>query len=123
MSKNNHQDKYDANNFSGFFAGLLFVAGLLLGALAGAGAMLLLAPQSGKKTRRQIQRKGKNLRKQTDKAMDDAVSQARAKAHQVTKNMHGQAENLQQRGQDILDEGKDRLSVVVEAGKTAVHGS
>jgi len=33
------------------------LAGLLIGGLAGAGAMLLLAPQSGKETRAQIQQK------------------------------------------------------------------
>ena len=40
-----------------------FVAGLLVGGLSGAGAMLLLAPQSGKKMRAQIQKKSNDLRK------------------------------------------------------------
>lgn len=123
MGKNKHEDKQDVNKLNRFLAGLVFLAGLALGSLAGAGAMLLLAPQSGKKTRKQIRRKGKNLRKQTDKAMDGAVAQVRAKAHQVTNSIHEQAEDLQQRGQDVLDEGKERFSVVVEAGKTAVHGA
>ena len=35
---------------------LSFVAGLALGALIGAGAALLLAPQSGSKTRKQLAR-------------------------------------------------------------------
>jgi gas vesicle protein len=75
-----------------------FVAGLLMGGLVGAGVMLMLAPQSGKKTRAQIQRK-------------------------ITADVHEQAGALQQRGQDMFDEQRKRLSTVVEAGKTAVQGS
>ena len=43
----NHEDDNDAGEPGGFWVGLL--AGLLIGGLAGAVAMLLLAPQSGKK--------------------------------------------------------------------------
>jgi len=53
-----------------------------LGSLIGAGVMLLLAPQSGKKTRRQLRRRGRDLREQTTGAVDDTVAQVRAKAHQ-----------------------------------------
>jgi len=100
-----------------------FLAGLLVGGLAGAGAMLLLAPQSGKKTRAQIQRKSIELRDQATEAVEDAVAQAGVKARQITADVHEQAEALQQRGQDMLDEQRERLSTVVEAGKTAVQGS
>jgi gas vesicle protein len=100
-----------------------FLAGLLMGGLAGAAAMLLLAPQSGKKTRAQIQRKSIELRDQTTEAVEDAVAQAGVKARQITADVHEQAEALQQRGQDMFDEQRKRLSTVVEAGKTAVQGS
>jgi gas vesicle protein len=85
--------------------------------------MLLLAPQSGKKTRAQIQQKSLELRDQTAETVEDALAQARVKARQITADVHEQAEALQQRGQDMLDEQKERLSTVVEAGKTAVQGS
>ena len=39
--------------------------GLLVGGLAGAGAMLLLAPQSGEQTRTEIREKSLQLRDQT----------------------------------------------------------
>ena len=98
-----------------------FLAGLLIGSLAGAGTMLLLAPQSGKKTRAQIQRKSIELRDQTTEAVEDAVAQAGVKARQITADVHEQAEALQQRGQDMLDEQKKRLSTVVEAGKSVTR--
>jgi gas vesicle protein len=107
-------DEYDASNLTGFMAGLLFLAGMMVGALAGAAAMLLLAPQSGKKTRRQIRRKGKALRKQTAGTIEDSVAQVRATAQDVTDNIHEQTEALQQRAQDVLEAGKERLSTAVE---------
>jgi len=49
MISHNYEQDNDASEPGGFWVGLL--AGLLIGGLAGALALLLLAPQSGKKTR------------------------------------------------------------------------
>ena len=87
-----------------------FGAGLLFGGLAGAGAMLLLAPQSGKKTRAQIRQESIELRGQTVKSVEGAVAQARGKARQITDDVRERAGELQQRGQDMLDEQKGHLS-------------
>jgi gas vesicle protein len=98
-----------------------FLGGLLVGSLAGAIAMLLFVPQSGKKTRTQIQEKSIELRDQTVKTVEDTVEQVRSKANQITASINKQAEELQQRGQDVLDEQKDRWTPVLKAGKTAVQ--
>ena len=87
-----------------------FFAGLLVGGLSGTGAMLLLAPQSGKKMRAQIQKKSIELRKQTTKAVEDTLSQVRGKARQITDDVQEQAGALKQRGQDVIDEQRDHLS-------------
>jgi gas vesicle protein len=117
----------DNNQLSSFLAGLVLLAGLLLGGLIGAGVALLLAPQSGHKTRRQIRRKGRDLREQTTDAItdtiEDGVAQVRSKAQQVTSSIQEQTEALQQRGQDVVDKGKERFVAVVEAGKAAVNGT
>lgn len=123
MDDDSYEDDYDVDTVSRFFAGLMLLTGLLLGSLVSVTATLLLAPQSGKKTRRQIQQKGKKLRKQTAKAVDEGVNQVRAKAQQVSTGIQEQAEALQQRGVDAVDQQKERWSPVVEAGKTAVNGS
>src|SRR5438132_1386954 len=60
-----------------------FLAGLLLGGLAGAGAMLLLAPHSGKRTRANIQLKSTELRDQAAETMEDATAQARVKGRRI----------------------------------------
>jgi gas vesicle protein len=107
-----------------------FLAGVLIGGLAGAGTMLLLAPQSGQRTRTQIRRKGEDLRDQAVDNMEDAMVQARSTSRHITAGVHKQAdkiqqqaEKIQQRGQDVLDAQKERWSPVVEAGKNAVKGS
>jgi gas vesicle protein len=95
-----------------------FLVGLLLGGLTGAVAMLLLAPQSGKKTRAQIRKTSIELRDQTVKTVDGAVAQARGKARQITDDVREQAGELQQRGQDLLDEQRGHLSEALkDAGK------
>ena len=117
LDKHDHEHENDANQVGGFFAGLL------IGGLAGAVAMLLLAPQSGKRTRAQIQLKSMDLREQTAEAVEDALKQTRTKARQIRADVREKADELQQRGQAVLDEQKERLSTLVEAGKTAVQGS
>lgn len=65
------------------------LGGALIGALAGAVTMLLLAPQSGKDTRRQIQKKGIELRNRTTGMMEDTLTQVRSslnKAEMDVKN-------------------------------------
>jgi gas vesicle protein len=116
MTEDIHEHDYDVNNLSGI------LAGLLLGGLAGAVAMLLLAPQSGKRTRRQIKRKGQKVRKQTAVTLHDGVNQIKDKTHQVTTRIQDQAEELQQHGQDVVADQKERWGPVVEAGITAVQG-
>ena len=55
-----HEHDHDGAEPGGLWAGML--AGLLIGALAGAIAMLLLAPQSGKRTRAKLRRRSVALR-------------------------------------------------------------
>ena len=107
-----------------------FLAGVVIGGLAGAGTMLLLAPQSGRRTRDQIRHKGVELREQATETIEEAVVQARATGRQISAGVHKQAdklqqqaEKIQQRGQDMLDGQKERWSPVIEAGQKAVQGS
>lgn len=121
MNNKMHENKQDATQISGFLAGFLFLSGLLLGSVAGAGVMLLIAPQSGKKTRKQLQRKGQKVRKQTAKTIKHKVEQVQDKASQVSTSIHEQVEDIQERAQDAIDDQKERWEPVVEAGKTAVN--
>jgi gas vesicle protein len=54
-----------------------FAAGLILGALIGAGVALLFAPQSGEDTRRLIRKKAKRLARDTRERYDDLRDKVR----------------------------------------------
>jgi gas vesicle protein len=100
-----------------------FVAGLLLGGLAGAATMLLLAPQSGEETRAQIQQRSRELRDQTN----EAIAQARNKAGELKETAQERAEDLKRQGKDVLvdqlDHISERVSSAVESSKKALQGS
>jgi gas vesicle protein len=58
-----------------------FAAGLILGALVGAGLALLLAPQSGADTRRSLARRARRL-------ADDARDRYEEARHQIRRARH-----------------------------------
>jgi gas vesicle protein len=99
-----------------------FLAGMLFGGLAGAAAILLLAPQSGKRTRTEIRLRGLELKERATDAIDAAAAQTRGTARQITADVREKAKEIRQSGQDLLAEQKARLSAAVAAGKTAFEG-
>ena len=117
MDNHTHERKYEVKDAKGF------LAGVLLGGLAGAATMLLLAPQSGEATRAKIQQKTIELRDQTTGAVGAATEQVRVKAHQVTTGIQDKAEELKEYAQAMLDGQRDRWSPVGEAAKTAFQDS
>ena len=83
---------------------LVLLAGLLLGALAGAVVMLLLAPQSGEKTWSQMQKQGEKLQHQAAEGLDDAVTEAGDKAHQFTDSVQNGVGELQHQAKKLIKE-------------------
>ena len=112
-----HEHKNNINLLGGF------AAGLLLGGLAGAGTMLFLAPQSGKRTRAQIQRRGVELKDQATDAVDDAMTRTRGRVYRFRTGAQRNMRRLQHRAKLVLEEQTARVADVVEAGKHAVVGS
>jgi gas vesicle protein len=101
------------------FVGIL--GGLIIGSVAGAVAMLLLAPQSGKKTRMLIQDKGIELRDRATGMVDEAFEQVRSNTSKMTTSGLQKADELKQQGQDLLEEQVDRVSAAARAGKKAIQ--
>ena len=99
-----------------------FLAGLLIGGLASALAMLFLAPQSGKETRQGIQHKAIELYDQTTASVKGAMAQVRTRAGQIKADVSDKAKELKQQGQDVLVEQLDRVSAATESGKKAIQG-
>jgi len=73
-------------------AALLMVAGGIIGA----GLALLMAPQSGERTRRDISRYAKKVKSRTDEAVDDLAC-----------NINDLVETIGNRADDLLEKGKD----------------
>jgi len=117
MENDNEQPTNGLNNAKNVFIGLL------IGGLAGATAMLLFAPQSGKRTRAQIQQKTIQLRDRTTRNIKKTVAQVRSKTDSITADVREKAGELKQLGQDKIVEGLDRVTAALDAGKTAVEAA
>ncbi len=80
---------------------------LMAGALLGAGIALLLAPQSGKKTRRDIARYAKKAKRRAEGVVEDFAD-----------SVSGMVDKVGDRAADILDKGKD---LAYDAKKEVLH--
>jgi len=97
--------------------------GMLVGGLAGAVTMLLLAPQSGQKTRKQIEDKSIELRDLTTDLVEDTLSQVRSKANKLMATGRKNLYELKHQGQELAMEQLGHVSDAVKASKTAVRNS
>ena len=110
--------KIEERTFNNFPLGLIL--GLLIGGLAGVVTTLLLAPQSGKQTRDQIEGATIELRDRTTRNVKKAVAQVRSGTDKLTAEVQDKADELKQLGQDKLVEQLDKVSAALDTGKTAV---
>jgi gas vesicle protein len=99
------------------------LVGILVGGLAGAVTMLLLAPQSGQKTRKQIEDKGIELRDRATELVEDTTSQIRSKANKLMTSGRKNFKELKHQSQELALEQLNHVSDAVKAGKTAVQNS
>ena len=99
------------------------LAGMLIGSLAGALTMLLLAPQSGEETRLQIHEKAIELRDRTNVLVEDTMAQVRSSTNKITVVGREKMNELKQQGQGLAIEQLDHVSDAAQAGKKAIQNS
>jgi gas vesicle protein len=116
MINENQEFKYHSNPLN-------VVVGMLIGGLAGAVTMLLLAPRSGKDTRMQIQEKGIELRDRTNEIVDDTLAQIRSSVNKLTLDGREKFKELKQHGQEMAVEQLDHVAEAAKAGKKAIQSS
>jgi gas vesicle protein len=83
------------------------LAGFLIGSVAGALTMLLMAPQSGKETRMQIRQKGIELRDGTTEKVDDAVTLMHTSANKFVSGGRQKIKELKELASEQLDRVAD----------------
>jgi gas vesicle protein len=98
-----------------------FIAGILLGGLAGAVTLLLVAPQSGKDTRKFIQTKAIELRDKSSATVESVSGQVSTKAGQIKTSVSSKAMELTHQGKEMLARQLDRLSVAAQNGKKSLQ--
>lgn len=94
-----------ANDDRGFGVGPALLA-FFLGGLVGAGVALLVAPASGKETRKKIKDFTEDAKERAESYMDDIKTKATSYVD---------------KGKEYIDEKKSVISKAVEAGKDAYH--
>jgi gas vesicle protein len=101
-----HQDNFGA-----------FLAGLLLGGLAGGITALLFAPQSGEETRTIIRDKAIELRDQANETMEETLSKAEKVGKDAAKQVEGaynqakaKVNEVAKKSQVILEEQKEKFA-------------
>lgn len=103
-----------------------FVAGFVIGALVGAAATLLLAPQSGEQTRTLIREKSIELGQRADELSAEArrraeelQAEARQRAEMVQTQARERAEMVQTQAKERADQLQGRVKQAVEEGRAA----
>ena len=89
-----------------------FLLGLTVGAVIGTATALLLAPQSGARTRRQIVRKAEEWTDSAGESLEDARDEAREladRAARETRRARKSADRTGDRLAEVVDKSQDRL--------------
>jgi len=99
------------------------VVSMLVGGLAGAGAMLLLAPQSGEKTRMQIKEKGVELRDHTTGMMEIVMARIWLAKQKISRDGRRKTKELLRQSQALFADQVESVKDTAKAGKKAIQNS
>ncbi len=78
------------------------LAGMVFGALIGAAVMMLWAPRSGEKTRKQLLKQGAQLRDYASDGLDEAVAVAGDKANEFSDGVQNAVGDLQDNARGLF---------------------
>jgi gas vesicle protein len=96
------------------------LAGILIGGLVGATAMMFFAPRSGEEMRAELMDKAVDIRDRTTDTVKDKVSGVVSKASNLKGGVKGKTDDLKSMGQDMLVEQLDRAMDALATAKKAV---
>ncbi|BCA78321.1 YtxH domain-containing protein [Desulfuromonas sp. AOP6] len=90
---------------------------LVAGGVIGAGLALLFAPQSGKKTRRQIVRYSKKVRNEAEARVQDTVHSL----SDFVENLNDSTSELLSQGEEVADEWRRQFMEAIESGQKSLE--
>lgn len=90
---------------------------LVVGGLIGAGVALLLAPQSGARTRRDIGRYAGRVRA----SAEELVQEAREAVHDLVEDLSEKTTELIDRGEDVATDWRDSFLHSLDRGEKALE--
>ena len=117
MVNENQELQYHNSNILGV------LLGVLIGGLVGAVTMILLAPQSGKETRTQIQKKGTELRDRTAGMMQDTAEQIRSEGNKIVVEGRQRAQDFAHQGKMLVARQLGHVSEAATDGKKAIESA
>jgi gas vesicle protein len=85
---------------------------MVAGGIIGAGLALLLAPQSGSRTRRDLARTARKLRRRTDTAVDDLAGNI----SELVDSISDKTDELVEKGRDVAGGARKDLIRLIEEG-------
>lgn len=96
----------------------LLAAGMLIaGGVIGAGVALLLAPQSGERTRRQIGRYARKVRTSAEELVRDASESV----HDLVEDLSTKTSELIEQGEDVTGDWRDSFLHSLDRGEKALE--
>ena len=90
---------------------------LVAGGIIGAGVALLYAPQSGERTRRDISRYAKKVKRKAEGAVDEFADNI----HDMVEAVGEKAEEILEKGKDMAYDAKKDLLVAIEEGQAKLE--
>jgi gas vesicle protein len=86
-----------------------FMAGLVFGAVLGAGLALVLAPDRGEKTRGRLRRRMRSLRDDAWDSIDQAGTRTKKELSRRKRRLRAELERIRQRAKERAREAKESL--------------
>lgn len=90
---------------------------LIAGGIIGAGAALLLAPQSGERTRRQIGRYARKVRSSAEELVRDASESV----HDLVEDLSVKTSELIEQGEDVTSDWRNSFLHSLDRGEKALE--
>lgn len=90
---------------------------LVAGGVIGAGVAILFAPQSGEKTRRDIARVGRKVRRKAEGVVDEFS----ASVTDMVETVGEKAEDILEKGKDMAYEAKQELLKALDEGQAKLE--